>query len=218
VRLYHWLMDTEAWRDLEAIPRCVYIELAKRYAGPGSNNGRIPYSLQELANALHISKQTAMRALDKLADHGFVVCTKPGSFNTKVRHAAEWRLTEFGQDHPSFSVATKDFARWQKSKRGSTTKPEMVSTWNRSGVHAEQSQEETKADGSTSTPKRRIVGSSLEPPVVYQGPRPRSAAPSEDRVRHAAFQTASVPRPVRDPDPLVRRPFAIPRLQRMDVE
>ena len=61
VRLYHWLMETEAWRDLGAIPRCAYIELAKRYAGPGSNNGRIPLSLQELAKSLHISKQTAMR-------------------------------------------------------------------------------------------------------------------------------------------------------------
>ena len=59
-------MRTAAWRDLDAVARCAYIELASRYAGPGSNNGRIPYSLREMAEALGTSKATAMRALARL--------------------------------------------------------------------------------------------------------------------------------------------------------
>jgi hypothetical protein len=83
----------------------------------------------------------------------------------------------------------------------------------------EQSQKGTMADGSASKPGGRIVGSSSEPLVVYQGPRPPSAGPSEDRGRHAAIQTASVPSPVRDLDPLVhRRPFPIPKVQRIEAE
>jgi hypothetical protein len=34
------MMRTEAWRSLDCVARCAYLELAMRYAGPGSNNGR----------------------------------------------------------------------------------------------------------------------------------------------------------------------------------
>lgn len=59
VRLYHWLTDTEAWRDLDCVARCVYLQLARRYGGPDSNNGRIPYSLTEIADDLGVSKPAA---------------------------------------------------------------------------------------------------------------------------------------------------------------
>jgi DNA-binding transcriptional MocR family regulator len=106
-------MRSEAWRDLDCVARCTYIELAGRYGGPGSNNGRIPCSLRELADALRVSKQTAMRALDRLQDHGFIVQMKRGHFNFKLKHAAEWRLTEFTCDVTG-ELPTKDFAHWKK--------------------------------------------------------------------------------------------------------
>jgi DNA-binding transcriptional regulator YhcF (GntR family) len=84
-----------------------------RYRGPGSNNGRIPFSLREMAEALHVSKMTAARALRLLQDRGFVVETKRGAFSVKERHATEWRLTEFGDDVTG-ALATKDFSRWEK--------------------------------------------------------------------------------------------------------
>jgi hypothetical protein len=115
VALSHWLMKTEAWRELDCVARCAYVELSRRYAGPKSNNGRIPFSYEEMANALNVSKATAMRALARLQEHGFIVRTKKGSFNLKLRHASEWRLTEFGCDVTS-ELATKDFSRWRKEK------------------------------------------------------------------------------------------------------
>jgi hypothetical protein len=116
VAMSHWLMKTPAWHSLDCVSRCAYIELASRYAGPGSNNGRIPYSLREMAEALGCSKATAMRAMERLQNRGFLVMTKQGAFSVKVRSATEWRLTEFGCDVTG-ELATKDFARWEPKNK-----------------------------------------------------------------------------------------------------
>ena len=115
VALPHWMMRTAAWRDLDCVARCAYVELSARYAGPGSNNGRIPFSVREMAEALGTSKATALRAFARLREHGFIVRTKAGAFNLKVRHAAEWRLTEFRCDVTG-EMLTKDFARWPENQ------------------------------------------------------------------------------------------------------
>jgi hypothetical protein len=47
VAMTHWMMRTAAWQSLDCVARCAYLELASRYAGPGSNNGRLPFSLRE---------------------------------------------------------------------------------------------------------------------------------------------------------------------------
>jgi DNA-binding transcriptional MocR family regulator len=112
VALFHWLMNTAAWQSLGPVERSVYIELARRYAGAGSNNGRLPYSVREAADALHIGKSTAARALLVLQERGFIVQVKGGTFHRKSRHSTEWRLTEFGCDVTG-SLATKNFTRWQ---------------------------------------------------------------------------------------------------------
>lgn len=112
VRLYHWLQDSAAWSSLDANARSTYLELARRYAGPGSNNGRIPYSVREIACCLNIGKGTASRAFQKLTDRGFIVPMRKGAFSLKLRHATEWRLTEFPCDVKG-TPATKDFMRWQ---------------------------------------------------------------------------------------------------------
>lgn len=121
VALTHWMMRTPAWLDLRPNARCAYIEIARRYAGPGSNNGRIPCSVREISESLHISKMTALRALQELQDHGFIVQAKRGAFSVKCRHATEWRLTEY-RDDVTGEMATKDFARWGKIQN--TVSPE----------------------------------------------------------------------------------------------
>jgi hypothetical protein len=113
VRLYHYMINTPAWHGLNAVARAIYIEIAKRYAGVGSNNGRIPYSVREAAAELKIGTATASRALTALVDHGFIVPVTKGAFSRKVRHATEWRLTEFPCDVTNTPIATKDFMRWE---------------------------------------------------------------------------------------------------------
>lgn len=122
VRLYHILMKSEAWRALDCVSRCAYVEIASRYGGAGSNNGRIPYSLREMSEALNVGKATAMRAMKRLQEHGFIVEMKRGAFSLKLRHATEWRLTEFGCDVTS-ELSTRDYRHWKKQKPGSVVKP-----------------------------------------------------------------------------------------------
>jgi hypothetical protein len=132
VRLYHWLMNTLAWKSLDATARAVYIEMARRYAGQGSNNGRIHYSVREAADALRIGKSTAARALNDLVDRGFVVVMKKGGFNVKKRHATEWRLTEFPCD-VSNQLSTKEFARWPEKNQTAGPVGGLVGIYRRTG-------------------------------------------------------------------------------------
>ena len=115
VRLYHYMLESEAWKSLTANARAIYLEIAARYAGPSSNNGRIPYSVGEAAASLKISRATACRALQQLQDRGFIAVVKRGAFSLKTKHASEWRLTEFPCD-VSGDLSTKDFMKWRAPK------------------------------------------------------------------------------------------------------
>jgi len=121
VMIFHWLMEKEAWKDLSANARAIYLEINKRYNG--SNNGRIGYSVRQAAKELRISKATASRAFHELVDHGFVVAEQKGSFNYKMdaegkrkRLASEWRLTIYGSDVAADTYnqlnGTMEFTRW----------------------------------------------------------------------------------------------------------
>jgi hypothetical protein len=123
VALNHWLMRTAAWRSLDCVARCAYVEVVSRYVGPGTNNGHISYSVREMAEALNVSKGTAQRALDKLQARGFIVCMKKGAFSLKLRHATEWRLTEYMCDATG-QLATKEFAAWQPERIQNPVSPE----------------------------------------------------------------------------------------------
>ena len=111
VRLYHYVLKSAAWQSLSANARCIYIEMATRYAGDGSNNGRLSYAVREAVASLRVSKATASRAMLELQQRGFIVSTSKGAFSRKTRHATEWRLTEFPCD-VTHALPTKDFMRW----------------------------------------------------------------------------------------------------------
>lgn len=117
VQLYHYMTESPAWRDLDAVARAIYVELSRRYAGPGSNNGRIAYSVRQGAAELRVSKATASRALTALISHGFIVPMAKGAFSFKKRHATEWRLTEFPCDVTHTVAGSKEFMRWQSASR-----------------------------------------------------------------------------------------------------
>ena len=102
-----------AWQALDGNSRALYIEVARRYRGPNSNNGKIPYSVREAAKALNIGRSTAQRCFERLIAHGFLRISKRNGFNMKGRVSTEWLLTEFPDDTQATSTtATKDFMRW----------------------------------------------------------------------------------------------------------
>jgi hypothetical protein len=120
VQLFHWEMDSPAYRDLGANARAIYIEIKRRYNG--SNNGFIVYSVRQAADELKISKSTAARAFKELQLHGFIVAEQRGAFHWKIdvtglrhRPASEWRLTVYHSDRATgieSRYPTKEFMRW----------------------------------------------------------------------------------------------------------
>jgi hypothetical protein len=125
VRLYDWLLKSEAWQALTSSQRCVYLELEQRFFG--NNNGRIGLSVRTAASGCHITKDTAKKAFDRLLELGFVECVTPGGFSRKTSHATEWRLTRARCDVTG-ELPSKAFMRWRSSsaeiaKRGPKASP-----------------------------------------------------------------------------------------------
>jgi DNA-binding transcriptional MocR family regulator len=108
-----FMLASEAWQSLDPVARALYIEISRRYRGPNSNNGKIPYSVREAAAALNVSRNTANRGFHHLAERGFILPKTPSGFNCKGRTATEWLLTEFPDDtQTGTNIATKDFMSW----------------------------------------------------------------------------------------------------------
>ena len=116
--LLRWpLLKSLAWQSLRPTPRQVYVSLRMRFNG--SNNGEISTSVRELEDELHISKNTAGRALQELQEKGFIRCRQKGSFHWKDGPASTWILTEeaFGDDLPS-----KEYSLWRPTKKNAVPK------------------------------------------------------------------------------------------------
>jgi len=108
-----FMLGSTAWQSLDPVARALYVEMTRRYRGPDSNNGRIPFSVREAAAALNVSRNTANRAFHHLADRGFILAKTPSGFNVKGRTSTEWLLTEFPDDTLArASIATKTFMSW----------------------------------------------------------------------------------------------------------
>ena len=113
VRLTEYMMATPAWQALDGNCRALYVELARRYRGPNSNNGKIPFSVREAAAALPMGRSTAQRCLERLQELGFIKIGKRSGFSMKGRVATEWLLTEFPDDtNATTGIASKDFMKW----------------------------------------------------------------------------------------------------------
>jgi len=120
--LHYYLLDSDAWRALSAVEQRTYVALARRHNG--TNNGFISFSVREGAEAFKVSKNTVSRALQRLAEVGFIEVTQGGSFNRKVRHATEYRLTNY-VCNKSGKLPSKAFMRWRP---GTTTEKNTVSS------------------------------------------------------------------------------------------
>ena len=113
VALQEYMLASTAWQSLDGNCRALYVELARRYRGPNSNNGKIPFSVREAAGALHIGRSTAQRCFERLTGNGFIRIGKKSGFSMKGRVSTEWLLTEFPDDtQAAYTVASKDFMKW----------------------------------------------------------------------------------------------------------
>lgn len=111
VRLYEWLMQSAAWKDLSTNARALYVLIKQQYKG--MNNGRLILSIRQVSEALHVSKTTAAKAFAELGSHGFIEVVIRGSFqNRKDRRATEWRLTEH-LCNVSGELPSKLFMKWR---------------------------------------------------------------------------------------------------------
>ena len=108
--LFHFMMETPAWRNLTTQERIAYVEVLRRYNG--SNNGRIVASVRQVAEGANINKDTAGRCLQRLQDLGFLELVTPGGFSRKNRHASEWRLTAHRCDRTE-RPGSKSFLKWR---------------------------------------------------------------------------------------------------------
>jgi DNA-binding transcriptional regulator YhcF (GntR family) len=111
------MLASPAWQSLDTVSRALYVEIARRYRGPNSNNGKIPFSVREAGATLNVSRSTANRAFSHLVDRGFIAISKRSGFSMKGRVSTEWLLTEFPDDTQAATpTARKDFMRWSPEK------------------------------------------------------------------------------------------------------
>ena len=128
-RHYRWLAETEAWKELDGDEKAIYADLALRYRGVGSNNGKISYSIREAAACARCGKTKAAKCMIQLQEIGFLVAEQSGSFDWKTGRATRWRLTQFPSDITS-TIASKEFARWRPGDK-------FLSTQNQNAVRAQ---------------------------------------------------------------------------------
>lgn len=111
IRLYDWLLASEAWKDLTPQARALYVLLKAQYKG--MNNGRLVLSIRQVSEEMHVSKTTAAEAFKELVAHGFTEVVIRGSFGgRKDGRATEWRLTEYPCD-VSGELPSKAFMSWR---------------------------------------------------------------------------------------------------------
>jgi hypothetical protein len=107
VRLEYWMARSDAFRKLDGNALKILIDISLRFNG--ENNGDIGYSVRE-AEGVGLGKTVAARAMKSLADRGFIVATRQGSFHQK-RLSRTWRLTWLytGPADAPTAQATKEF-------------------------------------------------------------------------------------------------------------
>ena len=117
VRTFIEDFESEAYRSLDCVARCLLLEL-QRYYLPGGRMEDVFLSTRDAAKRLSVNKDTAARAFKTLSDRGFIVLTNHARWQARITR--KWRLTfeEYGGQKP-----THDWRHYKKSRtqvRGQT--------------------------------------------------------------------------------------------------
>lgn len=111
VRLHHWLLESYAYQAARPLDRALLVELYKLYRGDGR---AVFLSVRDAAALLGCGKDQAAASFRRLCDLGFIELERPGGFNVKRNHAAQYRLTEFEDEDGR--AGSKAFMRWRPEK------------------------------------------------------------------------------------------------------
>jgi hypothetical protein len=110
INLPFWELESPAFVALSADATRVYLFMRKRLNFDRSNNGHVPFSHRDAAEALHAGGwERGCNALAELQHFRFIKLRNGGVPGPNIRLASEWQLTAFecgGQE------ASKDFMRW----------------------------------------------------------------------------------------------------------
>lgn len=108
--LPHFLMETPAWRTLNAYGRAAYIEVAALYRG--DNNGYLDMGVRRLADRMGVGKNTAHKALKALVERGLIEPAQVSGFSRKDRQSTSWRLTHLRCDR-SHHPGSRAYLKWR---------------------------------------------------------------------------------------------------------
>jgi DNA-binding transcriptional MocR family regulator len=104
------ILNAPAWRVMSPAARLLWIELRRKLANHGTNNGKIYLSDRDAAKAIGVNKNTVVRAYAELEDYGFLRKTT-GAYLGIDGHgiAPHYRFTDLAHGtHP----ATLDYEKW----------------------------------------------------------------------------------------------------------
>ena len=124
IRLFHWEINSPAFRALTPNEKAVYIELRRRYNG--RNNGYISLSAREAGAVCHCKEGVGSRALIRLSQLGFIKVRSNSTFTMKQHKAREYELTALcNKNDGQGKAGSKEFMRLSEAdiqamdKRGS---------------------------------------------------------------------------------------------------
>jgi len=107
VQIWHEVIQSPAYQSLSVYAKAALIEICDRYNG--TNNGRISFSVREIAERLHTGRHQAHRAMADLEEHGLAIRERLGWFSPDHGHATEWRITF----QPTEKPATNEYRTWK---------------------------------------------------------------------------------------------------------
>ena len=90
IRIADDMMSSKAWEDLSVYARALYMEFKRKYNGV--NEDDISFTYEEGKKIM--SKNTFIKALDELIEHGFIYIIRPGGLNkqcTIYGFSNEWQ-------------------------------------------------------------------------------------------------------------------------------
>src|SRR5215471_17929078 len=107
VQIWHEVIESPAYQSLSVYARAALVEICNRYNG--GNNGKIAFSVREMAKRLRTGTKQARRATAEITERGLAIPERTGWFSPDHCHATEWRITFQATDKP----ATNEFRNWK---------------------------------------------------------------------------------------------------------